>query len=88
MGGATPKDNETGTLSQLGGNSDGNVEHLIGSSRHPAVGRHLSRKEGSILETLLSRGDVGNDNNGANDDGRFQMNLPPLINKQHNACFR
>jgi hypothetical protein len=52
------------------------------------VGRHLSQKEGSSLETLSSRGNVDNDDDGANDDGRFWINVSPLINKQHNACFR
>jgi hypothetical protein len=37
---------------------------------------------------LSSCGDVDNGDDGANDDGRFKMNVPPLINKQHNACFR
>jgi hypothetical protein len=40
------------------------------------------------LETLSSRGNVDIDDDGANDDRRFRMNVPPLINKQHNACFR
>jgi hypothetical protein len=54
----------------------------------PVVGRHLSQKEGSSSKMLLSCGNVNNNDDGANDNGRFQMNIPPLINKQHNACFR
>jgi hypothetical protein len=36
---------------------------------------------------LSSRGDV-DDDDGANDDRWFQMNIPSLIYKQHNASFR
>jgi hypothetical protein len=54
----------------------------------PVVSRHQSREERCGSETLLSRGDVDNKDNGANDDGKFQVNVPPLINKQRNACFR
>jgi hypothetical protein len=31
---------------------------------------------------------MDNDNDSANDDGRFQMNVPPMIERQSNACFR
>jgi hypothetical protein len=31
MGGATPKDDGTGSLSQSGGNGDGDAERLVGS---------------------------------------------------------
>jgi hypothetical protein len=89
MGGATPKDDGTGSLLQSGGDGDGNADRLVGSPPpHVVVGRHLSWKEGSSLETLSSRGNVDIDDDGANDDRRFRMNVPPLINKQHNACFR
>ncbi len=56
----------------------------------PIVGRHHSREEGCGLETLLSCSDVDDDDNndGANDGEWFQMNVPPLINKQRNASFR
>jgi hypothetical protein len=46
----------------------------------PVVGRHNSREEGCGSETLFSRGDVdANEDDGANEDGWFQMNVPPLI---------
>ncbi len=55
----------------------------------PVDGRHHSWEEGCGLETLLSCGNVDNDNNsGANDNVRFQTNVPPLIKKQRNANFR
>jgi hypothetical protein len=53
----------------------------------PVVGRHHSREEGGGSEMLLSWGNVDN-NDGANDNGWFQMNVPSLINKQGNASFR
>jgi hypothetical protein len=53
----------------------------------PVVRRHQSREEGGGSEMLLSCGNIGN-NDGANDDGWFQMNVPSLINKQCNASFR
>jgi hypothetical protein len=46
----------------------------------PVVGRHHSREEECGLKTLSSCSDVnaaGDD--GANEDGWFQMNVPPLI---------
>jgi hypothetical protein len=46
----------------------------------PVVGRHHLREEGCGSETLFSCGDVDVDkDNGANEDGWFQMNVPPLI---------
>ncbi len=55
----------------------------------PVVGRHHSREEECGLETLSSLGNVIVDNDdGANDNGQFQMVVPPLINKQCNASFR
>ncbi len=57
----------------------------------PVVGQHHSQEEGCGSKTLLSCSNVDNNNNnddGANDNGWFQMNVPPLINKQCNASFR
>jgi hypothetical protein len=54
----------------------------------PDVGRHHSREKGCGSETLLSCGIVYNDDDSANDDGRYRMNVTLLINKQRNACFR
>ncbi len=46
----------------------------------PVVGQHHSREEGCGSETLFSCSDVDADkDNGANKDGWFQMNVPPLI---------
>ncbi len=46
----------------------------------PVVGRHHSREEGCGLEKLFSRGNVNADkDDGANEDGWFRMNVPPLI---------
>jgi hypothetical protein len=78
VGGTTPKDDETRTLSRSGSNGDGTAEHLVGSPWF-VVGQHHSWEKGCGSEMLSSCGDV-DDNDGANDDGWFQMNVPPLIN--------
>jgi hypothetical protein len=55
----------------------------------PSFGQHHLQEEGCGLEMLSSCGNVDNNNdNSANDDGWFRMNVPLLINKQHNASFR
>jgi hypothetical protein len=73
-----PKDDGTGTSSQSGGNGDGTAERPV--PPQPVVGRHHLQEEGCGSETLLSHGNVGADNNnGANEDGWFRMNVPPLI---------
>jgi hypothetical protein len=43
---------------------------------------------GMSSETLSSCGDVDKGDDSANDVGRFRMSVPPLINKQCNACLR
>ncbi len=44
------------------------------------IGRHHSREEGCSLETLFSHGNVyADEDDGANEDGWFRMNIPPLI---------
>ncbi len=45
----------------------------------PVVGRHHLREEGCGSETLSSYGDVDNDDDGVNDDGRFRLNVPPFL---------
>jgi hypothetical protein len=54
----------------------------------PVVGQHHSREEGCGSEMLSSCGGVDNDDDSENDNGWFQMNVPPMINRQNNACFR
>jgi hypothetical protein len=44
MGGATPKDNETGTLLQLGGDSDGTADFLVGSPPGPLLANIIHRR--------------------------------------------
>ena len=46
------------------------------------------QEERCSSETLSSCGNVDNNDNSTNDIRQFQMNVPPLINKQRNACFR
>jgi hypothetical protein len=88
VGVATPKEDETGTLSQSSSNGNGTAECLVAPSR-PVVGQHHLREEGCSSEMLSSCGDVDDDNDdSANDNGQFQMKGPPLINKQRNASFR
>jgi hypothetical protein len=88
VGGATRKDNGTGTLLRLGGNGNGTVEHLV-TPPLPVVGQHHSQEEGCGSKMLSSCCNVDdNDDDGANDDGQFRMSIPLLINKQHNASFR
>ncbi len=63
------KDNGTRTLSQSGGNGNCTAERLVGSPPRPSLAN--IREEGCGSETLLSCGDVDNNNDSVNEDGRF-----------------
>jgi hypothetical protein len=82
-----PKDDGTRTLSQSGGNGNGTAERLVCSPPGLLLadiirGRREAAQKRCCLATMSTNDD------GANDDGWFQMNIPSLINKQRNASFR
>jgi hypothetical protein len=71
VGGATQKDDGTRTSLQSGGDGNCTVKRLVVSPPPPVVGRHHLLEEGCRSEMLSSCGDVDNNEDSANDDGRF-----------------